>query len=105
MRLAVAVMAAVQGGYLLAQTAHDNAHHGRHHRGLPASALGLAGTASADTPAAELISGLQAEGYSVQLNGGESQPLSECTVSGVHGVSASNVGGTVYVDMACRGGC
>ncbi len=73
--------------------------------GLAAAALGLAGTAAADAPAAETIAGLQAEGYSVQMNGGGSQPLSECTISGVHGASASNVGGTVYVDMACRGGC
>ena len=73
--------------------------------GLAAAALGLAGNASADAPAAETIAGLQAEGYSVQLNGGVGQPLSECTVNGVHGVSSSNAGGTVYVDMACRGGC
>lgn len=73
--------------------------------GLAAAALGLAATASADAPAAETIAGLQAEGYRVQMNGGASQPISECTVSGIHGVSASNAGGTVYVDMACRGGC
>lgn len=73
--------------------------------GLAAAALGQAGTASADAPAAETIADLAAQGYSVQMNGGASQPLSECTVSGVHGASASNIGGTVYVDMACRGGC
>ncbi|MBJ7341024.1 hypothetical protein [Mycolicibacterium sp.] len=73
--------------------------------GLAAVGLGVAGVAAADAPAAETIAGLQAEGYSVQMNGGVGQPLSECTVSGVHGASATNAGGTVYVDMACRGGC
>jgi hypothetical protein len=38
---------------------------------------------------------LQADGYTVGINGAATTPLSECAVTGVH------PGTTVYVDIAC----
>ena len=67
---------------------------------LAALAVGLAGTvsASADT----IINGLQAEGYTVQINGASTAPLTHCKVTAVNkfadGTSAS-------VDIACPQGC
>jgi hypothetical protein len=81
---------------------------------LAATALGLAGAAAAaptgSSSAAEVVSGLQAQGYSVQINGIADVPLSECTVTGVHGLSNTDAAGnridpteftTVYVDISC----
>jgi len=45
--------------------------------------------------AADTVKSLEADGYTVQVNGAATSPLSECTVIGVH------PGGTVYVDIAC----
>jgi hypothetical protein len=45
--------------------------------------------------AADTVNSLQASGYTVQVNGAATSPLSECTVTGVH------PGATVYVDIAC----
>lgn len=78
--------------------------------GLAAVALGLAGTASAaGTRADDTVNGLAAQGYSVQLNGAGSAPLSACTVSNVSGVSAEALAAgsnpTVVVDVACPTGC
>jgi hypothetical protein len=82
-----------------------------------AATLGLAATANAapleDGSAADAISQLRAQGYSVQLNltnGYPDVPLSECSVLGVHGLSGTNAAGkpltpaqvgTVYVDVNC----
>jgi hypothetical protein len=76
---------------------------------LTATALGSAGAAAAAPmgggSASDAVSSLQAQGYSVQLNGSVTAPLSECTVTGVHGDSAGPVDptrlNTVYVDVSC----
>ncbi|GAC1410699.1 MAG: hypothetical protein NVS4B6_28280 [Mycobacterium sp.] len=84
---------------------------------LAATALGLAGAAAAaptgaNSSAANTVKHLQAEGYSVQINGQAGAPLKECTVSDVHGLSNSNSDSdgrpidptqftTVYVDIEC----
>ena len=82
---------------------------------LSTSALAAAGTAAAVPTgggnAADTVRQLQAEGYSVQLNGTASVPLSRCTTTGVHGIPDSvNSAGpqanplpsdTVYVDISC----
>jgi hypothetical protein len=54
---------------------------------LTAAALGLAGTAAAfpgATSAADVIDGLRAEGYLVQINGIPSAPLTRCTATDIH---------------------
>jgi len=76
---------------------------------LAATALGLAGAAAAapigGSSASDAVSSLQAQGYNVVLNGSVTAPLSECTVTGVHGDSAGPVDptrlNTVYVDVSC----
>ena len=54
---------------------------------LAAAGLGLAGAAAAASTASgnaqDTISSLQAQGYSVQLDGMADNPMSECTVTGV----------------------
>ncbi len=53
---------------------------------------------------------LRAQGYDVQINGDQNAPLSECTVTGVSGLSGSNAdgqpgvskGSTVYVGVDCN---
>ena len=80
-----------------------------------AAAVGLAGTASAAPTgggnAADAVKELQGEGYNVQINGGVSMPLSECTTTGVHGLpNATGSSGprsgpvtftNVEVDVSC----
>ena len=80
-----------------------------------AAAVGLAGTAGAAPTgggnAADAVKELQAEGYSVQVNGSVTDPLSACVTTGVHGVptTGSSPGPhtgplsftTVYVDVSC----
>ena len=76
---------------------------------LAAAALGLAGVAQAassqGSSAADTVSRLTDQGYNVQLNGSSGTPLSQCTVSGVHGESPGRVDSTqfvtVYVDVSC----
>jgi hypothetical protein len=83
---------------------------------LAATALGLAGAAAAAptgaASAADTVKSLQAEGYSVQINGPANVPLSQCRVTSVHGLSNTNIDAaghpvdptqftTVYVDVAC----
>jgi hypothetical protein len=73
---------------------------------LAATALGLAGVAAAaptgGSSASDTVNRLQAQGYNVQLNGAVAAPLSQCTVTGVHGNSASpTTFTTVYVDISC----
>jgi hypothetical protein len=76
---------------------------------LAAAALGLAGVAQAassqGSSAADTVSRLTDQGYNVQLNGSSGTPLTQCTVSGVHGESPGRVDSTqfvtVYVDVSC----
>jgi hypothetical protein len=77
------------------------------------TALGLAGTAAAaplgGSNAADAVSQLKAQGYSVQINGDQNAPLSECTVTGISGLSGTDSygkpinakGSTVYVGVSC----
>ena len=76
--------------------------------GLSFAAPSAAGTRSA----ADTIAQLEAQGHHVQLNGSSNVPLSQCKVTGVHGLNNSNVDAsgsridedlftTVYVDVAC----
>jgi hypothetical protein len=54
---------------------------------LAAAALGLAGTAAAFPNAGtaeDIINGLEAEGYNVQINGLVQVPLKLCTATDVH---------------------
>ena len=66
---------------------------------LALSALGFAADAGAAPSgvgsAADTVKDLQADGYTVAVNGAATTTLSECTVTGVH------PGSTVYVDIAC----
>jgi hypothetical protein len=79
---------------------------------LAATALGLAGTAAAaplaGSSAADTVQSLQAEGFSVQINGTADVPLSRCTTTGVHGLADAHKAGqaetqftSVYVDISC----
>jgi hypothetical protein len=81
---------------------------------LAATTVGFAGGASAaptgTLSAADTVESLQAEGYSVQTNGAATEPLSQCTVTGVHGLDKTDSAGrrldptqfaTVYVDISC----
>ena len=74
------------------------------------AAIGFAAPAGAalagDNSAADVITNLQQQGYSVQINGAATVALAECRATGVHGVPDS--GGTpalrsttVYVDISC----
>ena len=63
------------------------------------AAIGLAGAAGAAPTgggnAADTVRELRADGYAVQINGSRTDPLSQCTTTGVHGVpgtAASAVG-------------
>ena len=66
---------------------------------LALGALGFAADAVAAPTgvgsAADTVTSLEADGYTVQINGAATVPLSACTVTGVH------PGSTVYVDIAC----
>lgn len=80
-----------------------------------AAALGLAAAAAAAPTgggnAADTVRELQGEGYSVQINGSVTDPLSDCVTTGVHGVpTTGNSSGphsgsvpftTAYVDVSC----
>ena len=74
---------------------------------LAAGAIGLAGTATAvptgGGKAADTIKALQDMGYAVQINGTVSGPLSQCIVTGVHGLANGDptVFTTAYVDISC----
>lgn len=84
---------------------------------LAAAAIASAGTATAaptTSSAADVVKALQDQGYSVQFNGPTNGPLSMCTVTGVHGLTATMTSdgnlmmkmepaqsGTVYVDLSC----
>jgi hypothetical protein len=74
---------------------------------LAAASLAVAPTAMAaptgGSNAADAIKSLRDMGYDVQLNGTVSGPLSQCIITGVHGVANSNptVFTTAYVDVSC----
>lgn len=81
---------------------------------LAAGSLALAATAQAaplgGSSADQAVNDLKARGYNVQLNlnGTRDVPLSECTVTGVHGLpndapagSAAQIFTMVYVDAIC----
>jgi hypothetical protein len=76
---------------------------------IAAAAWGPAGAAAAVVPsgsAADVAKALQDQGYSVQFNGTTNGPLSEWTVTGVHGLTVMMMmepgnPGTVYVDVSC----
>lgn len=80
-------------------------------------ALALAPTAAAlptgGGSAADTVHELQSRGYHVQLNSNTTAPLSQCSVTDVHGLSDSNINDTghkldpsqfttVYVNVQCR---
>jgi hypothetical protein len=76
------------------------------------AAVGLAGAAGAAPTgggnAADTVRELRAEGYAVQINGSRTDPLSQCTTTGVHGVpdtagssAAPESFTTIYVDVSC----
>ena len=72
---------------------------------MTAAALSLAGTATAAGGADATVNGLQAEGYSVQLNGAQSANLSACTVTNVKKDGVAGPSPTAYVDITCPDGC
>ncbi|MBI3214638.1 MAG: hypothetical protein HYZ38_12495 [Mycobacterium sp.] len=83
---------------------------------LIGGSAGLAAGASAalDTggSAADVVATLRTQDYAVQINGSPGVPLSECTVTDIHGLSGSDIDATgqridpttfstVYVDTTC----
>ena len=79
--------------------------------------LGLAAPASAadakTRSPADVIAQLEDQGHHVQLNGSSNVPLSQCKLTGVHGLNDSNLDTsgnridsdlytTVYVDVVCN---
>lgn len=68
---------------------------------LAGTAIGLAGTAASST-ADSIINNLQAEGYTVQINGTQTAPLTACKVTAVNKFAA---GPSASVDIACPQGC
>lgn len=72
-----------------------------------AAALAVAPSASA-SGADAIIADLQSQGYLVQINwinGYDTKPLSQCTVTGInnpdHSGAPMKVGDNVYVDVRC----
>ncbi|SHR27762.1 Uncharacterised protein [Mycobacteroides abscessus subsp. abscessus] len=61
-----------------------------------AAAGGGGGSSASDT-----VDKLQAQGYTVQLNGIPTAPLSECVVTGIEGLRGATAFSTVYVDISC----
>jgi hypothetical protein len=72
---------------------------------MTAAALSLAATAAAAGGADATVNGLQAQGYSVQLNGAQSANLSACTVTSVKKDGVAGPSPTAYVDITCPDGC
>jgi hypothetical protein len=75
------------------------------------AAVGLAGPAVAaptgGMKAPDVVQELTEAGYSVQINGANGVPLSQCTVTGVHGEPSATQAAalqftTVYVDVECE---
>lgn len=72
---------------------------------LSAAAVGLAGTATAAGGADVTVNGLNADGYSVQINGSPTANLSVCSVTGVKKDGVGGPSPTAVVDIACPDGC
>ena len=70
---------------------------------LAGSPMGLAGTAWASTADA-VIKGLQADGYTVAINGSPTAPLTACTVTAVNKLD-NGATTSASVDIACPQGC
>lgn len=76
---------------------------------IVAAAVGWCGAAQAaptgDASAGDTIRSLQGQGYNVQINGSVTSPLTQCLVTGVHGLPNSSTAPTgfttVYVDVDC----
>jgi hypothetical protein len=72
------------------------------YRNIIGTAMVLTGMLHGITPevgaAPDIVDGLQAQGYDVQLNGQPNGALAQCTVTGVHQTTS-----TAYVDLDCPG--
>jgi hypothetical protein len=68
-----------------------------------ATAVTAAAVPTGNSSAADAVKTLQDMGYSVQVNGEVVGPVSECTVTAVHGLSETAFG-TAYVDVTCPSG-
>jgi hypothetical protein len=75
---------------------------------LATTAVGWAGAAPAaptgGSSAADVVRSLEAQGYSVQINGSVTASLSQCLVTGVHGDTVKKDPtqfSTVYIDVSC----
>ena len=76
-----------------------------------AGSPGVAGAApTGGGSAADTVKTLQDMGYAVQINGSLTEPLAQCKVTGVHGLTNSDAAGhqivpnqfnTAYVDVDC----
>lgn len=60
-----------------------------------------ASAAGGGSSASDTVDKLQAQGYTVQLNGIPTAPLSECVVTGIEGLRGATTFSTVYVDISC----
>ncbi len=74
--------------------------------GAMAAPAAAVATPTGDTSAADTVKSLQELGYNVAINGEVVGPLSQCTVTGVHGMSgtAPTSFTTAYVDVSCPSG-
>jgi len=77
---------------------------------IAGSAATAAAAPTGGTSAADTVQSLQDKGYSVQIYGSATEPLSQCKVTGVHGMSNTDAAGhqlvpnqfnTAYVDVDC----
>ncbi|MEV0670723.1 hypothetical protein [Mycobacterium sp. NPDC050441] len=70
------------------------------------SAAPVSAAPTGGTRAPDVVRDLTAAGYAVQINGDNGVPLSQCTVTDVHGVPAPRTAAlqftTVYVDVECE---
>ena len=71
--------------------------------GIAALAVPAAASPTGDISAADTVKHLQDQGYAVQINGSAAVPLSQCLVTGVHGLPDTKTVQftTVYVDVSC----
>jgi len=76
-----------------------------------AGSTGLAAAApTGSASAADTVQSLQDKGYAVQINGSLTEPLAQCRVTGVHGMSNTDANdhqlvpnqfNTAFVDVDC----
>lgn len=80
--------------------------------GIFAFAAPAQATPTGTSSAVDTVNSLQARGFDVQINGAVEEPLSQCTVTDIHGLNNSNVNSagkridssqfdSVYVDVSC----